>query len=135
MLQEEIVPIIIESDIVTVRRVARTIAGELGFGMTDTTRIITATSELARNVYQYAGKGTVILRVINYEQKKGIELIFEDKGPGIPDIDRAMEAGYSTSGGFGLGLPGTKRLMDEMEIISEINRGTKVTIRKWLRMT
>jgi len=122
-----------EADIVAARRLVRNAATTLGFGITDVTRIVTAASELTRNIYQYAGSGTVRWRSLNEGVDVGLELVFEDSGPGIPDIARAMESGFSTGKGFGLGLPGAKRLMDEMTIQSETGKGTKVQTRKWLR--
>ena len=120
-----------EGDIVMVRKLVRNVASELGFGITDVTRIVTAASELSRNVYQYAGKGNMRWRALRDDHRAGIELCFEDQGPGIADIPQAMEAGYTTGGGLGLGLPGTKRLMDEMTLESHPGQGTNVTIRKW----
>ena len=122
-----------ESDIIAVRKVARLTATALGFGLTDVTRIVTATSELARNVFCYAGSGLMRWRRIEAGDKVGIELIFEDRGPGIPDIGQAMQEGYTSGGGLGLGLPGAKRLMDEMELQSMVGQGTTVTVRKWRR--
>jgi serine/threonine-protein kinase RsbT len=122
-----------ERDIVEVRRVVRSSAIETGFGVTDVTRIVTAASELARNIYRHADSGSLIINQLNSGSKTGIELIFEDKGPGIVNIGQAMEPGYTTGGGLGMGLPGTRRLMDEMHINSQIEKGTVVTIRKWLR--
>jgi serine/threonine-protein kinase RsbT len=122
-----------EGDIVTVRRAVRDAAKGVGFGVTDLTRIVTAASELTRNIYLYAGSGEVRWRELNAGRASGIELVFEDQGPGIGDLDLALEQGYSTSGGLGLGLPGAKRLMDEMEIETEVGRGTRVVVRKWRR--
>jgi len=122
-----------ESDIVTARKAVRDVAEALGFGITDVTRIVTAASELARNVFIYAGSGIMQWRRLSTNGAVGIELKFEDNGPGIADIEQVMEGGYSTSGGLGLGLPGAKRLVDEMEINSQIGKGTIVTIRKWLK--
>lgn len=122
-----------ETDIITTRKTVRDQAKLLGFSITDITRIVTATSELTRNIYLYAGSGVMKWREIYSKGQRGIELIFEDKGPGIPDLDAAMEPGYTTGGGLGLGLPGAKRLMDEMEIQTEVGVGTIVTVRKWLR--
>jgi len=122
-----------EGDIVTARRLVRNAATELGFGITDVTRIVTAASELTRNIYQYAGSGTMKWRSLNNGIDVALELVFEDSGPGIPDVEKAMESGFSTGKGFGLGLPGAKRLMDEMDIQSEAGKGTKVRTRKWLR--
>jgi serine/threonine-protein kinase RsbT len=122
-----------ESDIIAARRVVRDLATGLCFGVTDITRIITAASELARNIFLYAGTGKMRWSTLYGSGTVGLELTFEDHGPGIPDIDLAMKPGYGTSNGLGLGLPGTKRLMDEMEIRSEVHKGTTVTVRKWLR--
>ncbi|HEY7496726.1 MAG TPA: anti-sigma regulatory factor [Candidatus Tectomicrobia bacterium] len=122
-----------ESDIVTARKTVRTVAGQLGFGITDVTRIVTAASELARNAFLYAGAGVMRWQVLTPGSGQGLELTFEDKGPGIADIEQALREGYTTSGGLGLGLPGAKRLMDETEIHSEVGKGTTVVVRKWLR--
>lgn len=122
-----------ESHIVTVRKTIREAATGLGFGLTDVTRIVTAGSELARNIFHYAGKGKMRWSELENVDRIGIQLIFEDYGPGIPDIQQALEPGYSTSGGLGMGLPGTRRLMDDMEIESQVGVGTKVTVRKWRR--
>jgi serine/threonine-protein kinase RsbT len=122
-----------EGDIVTARKVVRDVAMTMGFGVTDVTRIVTAASELTRNVFRYAGSGVMQWCTIDAGDSIGIELTFEDHGPGIPDIERALELGYTTSGGLGLGLPGAKRLMDEMEIKSQVGQGTRVTVKKWLR--
>lgn len=122
-----------ESHIVTVRKTVRNTATQLGFGITDVTRIVTAASELARNVFHYAGSGFMGWRTLDAGGSAGIELTFEDRGPGIANVEQAMQEGYSTSGGLGMGLPGTKRLMDEMEIRSEVGQGTRVTVRKWRR--
>ncbi|MFH0793574.1 MAG: anti-sigma regulatory factor, partial [bacterium] len=105
-----------ESSLVSARRTVRDNAASLGFGITDITRIVTAASELARNVVVYAKSGTMSWQSIETDNSVGLELVFEDHGPGIADLNRAMEEGFSTSKGLGMGLPGTKRLMDEMEI-------------------
>jgi serine/threonine-protein kinase RsbT len=125
------VSIVDESHIITVRKSVREVATRLGFGLTDVTRIITAASELARNIYHYAGKGVMHWRVLDTGTNTGIELTFIDHGPGIPDLDQVMQEGYSTSGGLGMGLPGSKRLMDEFEIKSTAGLGTTVTVKKW----
>ncbi len=126
-------PIGSEGDIVMARRVVRNAATALGFGITDVTRIVTAASELTRNIYQYAGSGVMRWRPLRRDARVGLELIFEDRGPGIPDVDKAMEAGFSTGKGLGMGLPGAKRLMDEMTVQSLLGKGTTVEARKWLR--
>ena len=122
-----------ETDIVTARRAVRDLAQRAGFGPTDTTRIVTAASELARNVSKYAGQGVMYWRVLSDGPLPGIELRFEDHGPGIADVDEALRQGFSTGKGLGMGLPGAKRLMDEMEIRSAVGQGTTVTVKKWLR--
>ena len=121
-----------EHDIVMARKSVREAAVALGFGVTDVTRIVTATSELTRNIYVYAGSGIMRWRFIN-SNAKGIELEFEDQGPGIADVALALQPGYTTGKGLGMGLPGSKRLMDEMEVHSEIGKGTTICIRKWIR--
>lgn len=122
-----------ENDIVMARKVVRDAATTLGFGLTDVTRIVTAASELTRNIYHYAKSGVMHWRVLNRGTENGLELTFEDQGPGIPDIEKAMEPGFSTSKGLGMGLPGSKRLMDELTIESTVGKGTTVVVRKWLK--
>jgi serine/threonine-protein kinase RsbT len=122
-----------EGDIVMARKVVRNAATALGFGITDVTRIVTAASELTRNIYQYAGSGVMRWRCLSRDARLGLELIFEDRGPGIADVTKAMEAGFTTGKGLGMGLPGAKRLMDEMTVQSQAGKGTTVEVRKWLR--
>ncbi len=125
-----------ENDLVTARAEARVAARRLGFGMVDQSRIATAVSELTRNVLRYAdnSQGRVEIRMTrNVSGREGIEIVVSDDGPGIEDIDMALQAGFSSGRGLGLGLSGTRRLMDDMELQSEVGRGTTVTIRKWLR--
>ena len=126
----EEVAIVTEADIVKSRKVIRNAVTKMGFRLADVTRIVTAASELARNIYKYADQGHLYYREISMTGKKGIELIFQDQGPGIEDIEVAMGEGYSSSGSLGLGLPGTKRLVDEMVIESEAGVGTRITLRK-----
>lgn len=133
LLGEGMIKIIDESDIVNARKEARIRSTELGFGMTDVTRVVTAVSELARNIYRHGGGGVMRWLYIEEGTMKGIELVFEDRGPGIPDIDKAMEVGYTTGGGMGMGLPGARKLMDNMMIESEPGNGTRVSVKKWLR--
>ncbi len=118
-------------DIVTARSVARDIAKRQGFIPIDQARISTAVSELARNIFLYAKTGQVTIRGIEQDGVKGIELVCEDKGPGITDVDKALQDGYSTSGGKGMGLPGARRLMSEFDIQTQPGGGTVVTCRKW----
>ncbi|MFB0545845.1 MAG: anti-sigma regulatory factor [Anaerolineae bacterium] len=126
-------PIRNDLDIVTARVEAREVAKELGFGTIDQARIATATSELARNIAQYAPGGIMTIKPLNVEGRQGIEVICEDNGPGIEDVELAMQDGYSTSEGLGKGLPGAKRLMHDFEIESVLGQGTRVTTRRWLR--
>ena len=126
-------PVISESDIVACRKIIRERATASGFGVTDVTRIVTAVSELARNIYVHAEKGTMSWDFLALPGKIGIELIFEDQGPGIANVDQAMQLGFSTAKSMGMGLPGVKRLMDEMDVHSEVGVGTKVRVRKWAK--
>jgi serine/threonine-protein kinase RsbT len=120
-----------ESDIVRVRTTIRSVARGIGFGLVDQTRISTAVSELARNVYTYAGEGEVHVEELK-NPNIGIRIAFVDKGPGIEDIDLAMRDGWSSAGSLGKGLPGANRLMDYMEIRSKPGQGTTIIIEKWL---
>lgn len=126
-----IISIISESDIVKARQTGRDLSRKMGFSLTDQARITTGISELARNILLYAGSGEIKIRIIELNGQKGIEIIAEDKGPGIKNIKQAMLDGFSTSKGLGMGLPGTKRLMDELFINSTIGIGTQVITRKW----
>jgi len=121
-----------ELDIVSARVKAKARAEALGFGYMDQTRIATAVSELARNALQFGGGGTVKVCQVVIEGKRGIEIVVEDKGPGIQNLELALKGGHSTSGGLGLGLSGSRRLMDEFNIETAPNKGTTVTVRKWL---
>ena len=133
MSRERTVPIRSDLDIVTARVEGRELAKELGFGVIDQARIATAISELTRNIVQYAERGETMMRSIEHAGRVGIEIVCQDQGPGIPDIELAMQDGFSTSTSLGMGMPGAKRLMDEFEVESEVGVGTTVTIRKWLR--
>jgi serine/threonine-protein kinase RsbT len=133
MENESYVKIITEWDIVAARQLGRNIAKELEFGTVDQARITTAISELARNIYLYAGQGEIRIERIDGRDKRGIKVIAADNGPGIQDIRKVMEDGYSTSGGLGAGLPGVKRLMDEFDITSSLEEGTIIKTVKWTR--
>jgi serine/threonine-protein kinase RsbT len=122
-----------EWDIVSARQLGRNMAKELGFGNVDQARITTAISELARNIYLYAGRGKICIQPIDQLGKKGLRIVAMDNGPGIREIRKVMEDGYTTSGGLGAGLPGVKRLMDEFSIESTVNVGTEISATKWLR--
>lgn len=121
------------ADIVTARHEGRLLSSQVGFLGSDLTVIATAISEIARNIVEYAKEGEILLRPIHQNPKQGILIVASDKGPGIPDVRRALQDGYSTGQGLGLGLPGAKRLMDEFEIVSETGKGTTVTMKKWVR--
>lgn len=121
-----------DSDVVTARQKGRQLAASCGFSSTDQTLIALAISELARNIVSYARRGEVVMSMLEGE-RHGIEVIARDQGPGIQDIELALRDGYSTSKSLGLGLPGTRRVMDEFNIESQPGVGTTVTIRKWLR--
>ncbi|USK34138.1 anti-sigma regulatory factor [Bacillus sp. F19] len=133
MDNQSCVKIITEWDIVAARQLGRNVAKELGFGTVDQARITTAISELARNIYLYAGQGQICIEQISEFSKKGLKIIAIDNGPGIPDIRKVMEDGFSTSGGLGAGLPGVKRLMDEFSINTVLEEGTDIQAVKWLR--
>jgi serine/threonine-protein kinase RsbT len=133
MENESYVKIISEWDIVAARQLGRNVAKELEFGTVDQARITTAISELARNIYLYAGEGEIRIERINEFGKRGLKVVAVDNGPGIQDIRRVMEDGFSTSGGLGAGLPGVKRLMDEFDMTSSIGEGTIIQVVKWLR--
>lgn len=122
-----------EWDIVAARQLGRDIARKTGFGTVDQARIATAISELARNIYLYAGNGKICFEVIDNLDQKGMAMISIDTGPGISDLSLVMEDGYSTSGGLGAGLPGVKRLVDDFDIKSEEGEGTEIRAVKWVR--
>lgn len=125
------VAIATDGDIVLARQSGREIATRLGCSSTDATLVATAISEVARNIVAHAGKGEVVIEVVAARGRRAVEVTARDDGPGIADIDRAMEDGFSTGRGLGLGLPGARRLMDEFEISSEPGAGTTVVMRKW----
>lgn len=121
-----------DPDIVLARQRVRAVASDLGFSSTDQTLIATAVSELTRNILSYAKEGELVVRTVEGLGRSGIEIVAEDNGPGIADVDAAMRDGYSTGGGLGLGLPGTKRLVDEFFLETRVNEGTRITVRKWV---
>jgi serine/threonine-protein kinase RsbT len=129
--QEIPVPVNADIDIVTARQKGRELARELGFTSTDLALIATAISELARNIILYANGGEILLGVSENGSKRGVKVVARDDGPGIPDVELALEEGFSTSRSLGLGLSGVRRLMDEFDIVSEVGRGTTVTVKKW----
>lgn len=133
MIEPTIININNEFDIVLARQKGREVSKELNFGGVDQARITTAISELARNIYLYAGSGQITISVIEGNGKKGIQILAVDKGPGINDIRTVLQDGYSTSGGLGAGLPGVKRLMDSFDIDSIPGTGTTISIIKWAK--
>jgi len=121
------------ADIVVARQKGRALAIQLGFNGSDPTVIAEAISEVARNIVNHAIQGEIVLSGVHKTGKPGIQVIARDQGPGIADVQRAMQYGYSTNKGMGVGLPGAKWLMDEFEIQSQVGKGTRVTMRKWVR--
>jgi serine/threonine-protein kinase RsbT len=129
--EEIVVPIHSEYEIVTARHKVREVCSKLEFSSADQTLVATAVSELARNIVEYAKSGEIIIQLVNSSDRKGIVITARDQGPGIPNVELAMKDGYSTSNGLGLGLPGSRRIMDEFEITSQVGKGTTVIIKKW----
>ncbi|MFB3889672.1 MAG: anti-sigma regulatory factor [Candidatus Bathyarchaeia archaeon] len=121
-----------EADIINARVRTKILAESLGFNYMDQTRIATAVSELARNALEHAGGGQLTIEEVNLQRKRGLQITAEDHGPGIENLDLALKGGYSTKGGLGLGLSGSKRLMDAFQVKTEVGRGTVVTAKKWL---
>lgn len=130
-LKSETHPIISSADVVKVRQVVRQWAADLKFSLVEQTKLVTATSELARNALEHGGGGTMNAEIVEDGARRGIKLVFDDKGPGIANIELALKDGYTTGGGMGLGLSGSKRLVSDFKIISEPGRGTTVTIIRW----
>jgi serine/threonine-protein kinase RsbT len=124
-------PIRASEDVVQARQAARAWAVEAGFSLVEQTKVVTAASELARNTLVYGGGGTMRLDLLSTGGRRGLRLVFEDKGPGIEDIERAMQDGFTTGTGLGLGLSGAKRLSSDFEIQSRVGEGTRVTITRW----
>ena len=131
VLRHEMRPVRSAEDVVGVRRVVREWALAVGFSLVDQTKIVTAASELARNVIVHGGGGSLRLEALNDEARRGLRLVFEDQGPGIADVERALKDGFSTGGGLGLGLGGARRLSNEFEIESHPGAGTRVAITRW----
>jgi serine/threonine-protein kinase RsbT len=125
------IPIRAGEDIVRVRQEVRSHAIAAGLGLVDQTKIVTAASELARNTLDYGHGGTATLELLQNGLRRGIRIVFEDQGPGIPDVELALKDGYSSSKGMGLGLGGARRLCNEFSIVSEPGRGTRVAIARW----
>ncbi len=126
-------PVETEGDIITARQVGRELASRLGFSLSDLTLIATAISEIARNIVDHAGRGEMFFSVCENNARPGICITARDKGPGIEDLEQAMEDGWTSKNGLGLGLPGSRRIMDEFTIESQRGQGTTVVMRKWTR--
>ena len=131
VLNSEPMPIRTSEDVVQVRQAVRKTAVSLGFGLVDQTKIVTASSELARNTLDHGGGGTVQIEVVRNDTRTGLRLVFEDQGPGIEDIGLALTDGYTSANGMGLGLGGSKRLSHEFDISSKPGSGTRVSILRW----
>lgn len=124
-------PIRSAADVVVARQAVRSAATAMGFSLVDQTKIVTAASELARNTLDYGGGGVVRIEQVAEDPRRGLRLVFEDKGPGIPDVQLALKDGYTTGGGLGLGLGGARRLVNDFEIESAPGQGTRVMITRW----
>lgn len=131
MQKTETIDIQSSTDVVLVRQSVRHLAVEIGLGLVDQTKIVTAASELARNTLDYGGGGTVKLETLQEGRRRGLRLTFEDRGPGIPDIELALKDGFTTGNGLGMGLGGAKRLASEFEIQSVVGEGTRIIIVRW----
>ena len=131
VVRDDALSIKASDDVVRVRQEVRARALEIGLGLVDQTKIVTAASELARNTLDYGGGGTVRLQILHDGGRKGLKLVFEDQGPGISDIELALKDGYTTGSGLGLGLSGAKRLSNEFDIQSKPGEGTRVSITRW----
>ncbi len=130
-IPDETLPIQISADVVLVRQAVRQRAVELRFSLVDQTKMVTAASELARNTLDYGGGGTVLLETLDVGMRRGLRLTFEDQGPGIPDVELALKDGYTSGGGLGMGLSGSRRLVNEFHLDTRVGEGTRVTITRW----
>jgi serine/threonine-protein kinase RsbT len=131
VLRTEVLAVRSSEDIIHVRQTVRAWAVELRFSLVEQTKVVTAASEIARNTVIHGGGGTVNLELLNDGPRRGLRLIFEDKGPGIPDIEAAFRDGFTTGAGLGLGLGGARRLSSELHVSSRVGEGTRVTLTRW----
>jgi serine/threonine-protein kinase RsbT len=129
--KREVVQLRSDSDVVRTRQAVRAMCADLGFSLVDQTKMVTATSELARNTITHGRGGTAVLEILEDGKRSGVRIVFEDAGPGISDVDEAMRDGYTTANGMGLGLGGARRLVNEFEITSKPGAGTKVVALRW----
>ena len=131
VVHSSVLPIRTQEDVVRVRQAAREAGVAQGFSLVDQTKLVTAASELARNTLDYGGGGEVEIARLNEHPRRGVRLVFSDKGPGIADIEQALKDGFTTGGGLGLGLSGAKRLSNDFSIVSKVGEGTHVMIARW----
>ena len=131
VFKSDSLPIQTQNDVVVARQTVRMWASQIGLSLVDQTKIVTAASELARNTLDYGGGGIMRLEHLEEGIRKGLRLTFEDKGPGIADIEQALRDGYTSGRGMGMGLGGSKRLSNEFEIVSKVGEGTRITIARW----
>lgn len=129
--KRELLPLQSSSDVVVARQKVRQWAIELRFSLVDQTKLVTAASELARNALDHGKGGQMAIEIVNGAARTGLKLVFEDNGPGIPDIEMALKDGFTTGAGMGLGLGGSKRLVNDFSIESEVGKGTKITVVRW----
>jgi serine/threonine-protein kinase RsbT len=129
--RREVIQLRSDSDVVRARQAVRGMCAELGFSLVDQTKMVTAASELARNTLVHGRGGTLTLEAMEDGSRRGVRLVFEDEGPGIPDIGRALQDGYTTGNGMGLGLGGSRRLVNEFDIQSTVGSGTRVVAIRW----
>ena len=129
--KDDVLPIRDSDDVVRVRQAVRAQAVAAGLGLVDQTKVVTAASELARNTLDYGGGGSARIETFTEGARRGVRLTFEDQGPGIPDIQRALTDGFTTGGGLGLGLSGARRLCNEFELHSILGEGTRITVARW----
>lgn len=130
-MNKRTIPIVREQDVILVRIHIRELCDAIGMNLINQTKLFTAASELVRNILNYAGSGKVVMELVSINAKNGVKLIFTDEGPGIEDMQKAMQDGYSTGGGMGVGLPGARRLVSEFDIQSAPSKGTTITIIHW----
>ncbi|MFG1922875.1 anti-sigma regulatory factor [Cryptosporangium sp. NPDC048952] len=131
--QPQRLPIASDEDVVRVRQLVRSVAVAAKLSLIDQTKLVTAASELARNTLLYGGGGSAEVTAVRNGLKRGVRVVFSDDGPGIADIDLAMTDGWTSGGGLGLGLSGSRRLVDEFDLDTEVGRGTRITVAKWSR--
>src|ERR1700729_3929816 len=131
VLKREVLPLRSSNDVVMARQRVRQSSIALRFSLVDQTKLVTAASELARNALDHGKGGSMTIELLNVGAKSGLRLIFEDQGPGIPDIEEALKDGFTSGSGMGLGLGGSKRLVNEFSIESEVGKGTRVSVARW----